>query len=151
VFSAQSGAFRPPGGPVEIVVRLDCDADQSENEVEVGTGFQMGACAQGGPHPVEHRGGQVQVCRAGAGQPHDPAVAASLNERFIRPQEEKTMARLKTAQEQGRISSDFDLDLAMAILSGPLYFRFLITQEPMTHDFIDRVLQALFAGMGPRP
>jgi AcrR family transcriptional regulator len=82
---------------------------------------------------------------------HDPAVAAGLNERFISPQTERTVARLKAAQEQGQISSDFDLDLAMAILSGPLYFRFLITQEPMTHDYIDRILQALFAGMGPRP
>lgn len=81
---------------------------------------------------------------------HDPAVAASLNERFIRPQTEKTVARLRTAKEQGQISPDFDLDLAMAILSGPLYFRFLITQEPVTHDYIDRTVEALFAGMGPR-
>jgi AcrR family transcriptional regulator len=68
---------------------------------------------------------------------HDPAVAAALNE------------RLKEAQEQGQISADFDLDLGMAILSGPLYFTFLITQEPVTHDYVDRVFQALFAGMGP--
>jgi AcrR family transcriptional regulator len=82
---------------------------------------------------------------------HDPAVAAGLNERFISSQTERTVARLKAAKEQGQISSDFDLDLAMAILSGPLHFRFLISQEPMTHDYIDRILQALFAGMGPRP
>jgi AcrR family transcriptional regulator len=81
---------------------------------------------------------------------HDPAVAASLNARFIRPQTEKTIARLETAKDQGQISSDFDLDLAMAILSGPLYFRFLIVQEPTTHDYVDRVLQALFVGMGPK-
>jgi AcrR family transcriptional regulator len=81
---------------------------------------------------------------------HDPAVAASLNERFIQPQTEKTVARLKTAKDQAQISPDFDLDLAMAILSGPLYFRFLINQEPVTHDYIDRILQALFAGMGPK-
>ena len=82
---------------------------------------------------------------------HDPAVAAALNERFIRPQAERTSTRLKAAQEQGQISADLDLDLAMSILSGPLYFRFLITQEPMTHDYIDRVYEALFTGMAPRP
>jgi AcrR family transcriptional regulator len=80
---------------------------------------------------------------------HDPAVAAALNERFIRPQTDKTIARLDKAREQGQISADFDLDLAMAILSGPLYFTFLITQEPVTHDYVDRVLRALFAGMAP--
>ncbi|MFC9392135.1 TetR/AcrR family transcriptional regulator [Streptomyces sp. NPDC057027] len=81
----------------------------------------------------------------------DPGVAAALNERFIAPQEDKTVARLRAARDQGRLSPDFDLDLAMAILSGPLYFRLLVTQEPLTHAYVDRVLAALFAGMGPRP
>ncbi|MFJ8864005.1 TetR/AcrR family transcriptional regulator [Streptomyces sp. NPDC102451] len=82
---------------------------------------------------------------------HDPGVAAALNERFIAPQAHKTVARLKAARDQGQLAPDFDLDLAMAILSGPLYFRLLITQEPLTHEYVDRMLAALFAGMGPRP
>ncbi|MEU1365103.1 TetR/AcrR family transcriptional regulator [Streptomyces sp. NPDC005803] len=81
---------------------------------------------------------------------HDPGVAAALNERFIAPQADKTVARLRTARDQGQLSPDFDLDLAMAILSGPLYFRLLITQEPLTHEYVDRTLDALFTGMGPR-
>ncbi|MEV4807332.1 TetR/AcrR family transcriptional regulator [Nonomuraea sp. NPDC049421] len=81
---------------------------------------------------------------------HDPAVAADLNERFIRPQTDKTIARLKAAQDAGQVAPGFDLDLVMAVVSGPLYYRFLITQEPMTHDYVDRVLDALFAGMSPR-
>lgn len=81
---------------------------------------------------------------------HDPGVAAALNERFIAPQADKTVARLRIAREQGQLSPDFDLDLAMAILSGPLYFRLLITQEPLTHEYVDRTLDALFTGMGPR-
>lgn len=82
---------------------------------------------------------------------HDPRVAASLNERFIAPQRDKTVARLRAARDQGQLSPGFDLDLAMAILSGPLYFRLLITREPLTHEYVDRVLDALFAGMMPRP
>lgn len=81
---------------------------------------------------------------------HDPGVAAALNGRFIAPQADKTVARLKAARDQGQLSPDFDLDLAMAMLSGPLYFRLLITQEPLTHEYVDRVLDALFTGMGPR-
>ncbi|GHG09055.1 TetR/AcrR family transcriptional regulator [Streptomyces filamentosus] len=82
---------------------------------------------------------------------HDPGIAAALNERFIAPQAAKTVARLEAARDRGQLAPDFDLDLAMAILSGPLYFRLLITQEPLTSDYVDRVLDALFAGMGPRP
>lgn len=37
----------------------------------------------------------------------------------------------------------------MAILSGPLYFQLLITQEQLTHAYVDRILDALFAGLGP--
>ncbi|WP_256106133.1 TetR/AcrR family transcriptional regulator [Streptomyces sp. ODS05-4] len=82
---------------------------------------------------------------------HDPGLAAALNERFITPQADKTIARLESARDQGQLGTGFDLDLAMAILSGPLYFRLLITQEPLTHAYVDRVLDALFIGMGPRP
>ncbi|MEU1688988.1 TetR/AcrR family transcriptional regulator [Micromonospora sp. NPDC005707] len=78
---------------------------------------------------------------------HDPQLAAALNERFITPQAAMTVARLETARDQGQLSPAFDLSLAMAILSGPLYFQFLITQEPLTHEYVDRVLRALFTGM----
>ncbi|GAA4229209.1 TetR/AcrR family transcriptional regulator [Streptosporangium album] len=80
----------------------------------------------------------------------NPQVAAALNDHFITPQAEMTVARLKAARDQGQLSPDFDLDLAMGILSGPLYFRALIIQEPLTHEYVDRVIEALFAGMGPR-
>lgn len=80
---------------------------------------------------------------------HNPQIAASLNERFITPQALKTVARLRIAREEGQLSPAFDLDLAMAILSGPLYFQFLIAQEPLTHAYVDRLLDALFAGLGP--
>jgi hypothetical protein len=82
---------------------------------------------------------------------HNPAVATALNERFIRPQADKTVARLRRAQQQGQLAPEFDLDVAMDILSGPLYFRLLVTQEPLTHEYVERVLDVLFAGMRPRP
>ncbi|MGP3921372.1 TetR/AcrR family transcriptional regulator [Nonomuraea sp. 10N515B] len=82
---------------------------------------------------------------------HDPEVAAALNRRFIEPQTANTLTRLKAAKAQGQLAPGFDLDLAFEILSGPLYYRFLITQQPVTHDYIDRVLHAVFAGMSPRP
>ncbi|MFI2362983.1 TetR/AcrR family transcriptional regulator [Promicromonospora sp. NPDC019610] len=81
---------------------------------------------------------------------HDPAVAAGLDERFIRPQTERTVARVKLGQEQGQVSPDLDLDLAMTILSGPLYYRLLISREPVSRAFIDSVFATLFAGLSPR-
>jgi AcrR family transcriptional regulator len=82
---------------------------------------------------------------------HDPAVSAALNERFIAPQAERTIARLKKAQDQGQLSPELDLDLAMAILSGAFYFQFMVTQQPLTNSYADRVYKTLFSGLKPRP
>lgn len=82
---------------------------------------------------------------------HDPDVAAGHRKRFIQQQSDDFLNRLKTAQEQGQIAADFDLELAMDILSGALYYRFLFTREPIDHAYIDRVLNAAFRGMAPRP
>ena len=79
---------------------------------------------------------------------HDPDVAAGVNERFISPQAAKLRSRLKIAQDQGQVAPDFDLAFAMSLLSGPLYFQFLITQETVTHEFVDNVFQLLFDAMG---
>ncbi|MFF5077187.1 TetR/AcrR family transcriptional regulator [Actinoplanes sp. NPDC000266] len=81
---------------------------------------------------------------------HDPKVAAALRQRFIEPQAANTVARLRTAQEQGELAPGADLDLAFDVLSGALYFRLLITQQPLTHDYIDQVLHMVFAGLSPR-
>jgi AcrR family transcriptional regulator len=82
---------------------------------------------------------------------HDAAVSAALNERFIAPQTQRTIARLEKARDRGQLSPDLDLELAMSILSGPIYFQFLITAEPVTRDYVDGLLAALFAGLSPRP
>jgi AcrR family transcriptional regulator len=82
---------------------------------------------------------------------HNPEVAAALNERFIQPQTADTLARLRAAKDQGQLAPDFDVDLGFEMLSGPLYFRLLITQQPLTHAYLESVLQAAFAGMAPRP
>ncbi|GGS83636.1 TetR/AcrR family transcriptional regulator [Nonomuraea spiralis] len=81
----------------------------------------------------------------------NPQVAAALNDHFITPQAEKTVARLRAARDQGQLSPGFDLDLAMAVLSGPLYFQALIVQAPLTHEYVDRVIETLFTGMYARP
>ena len=80
----------------------------------------------------------------------DQDVAAALRTRFVEPQKRKTAARLAAARDAGQVTADADVELAMDTLSGPLYFRFLVTQEPVTHDVVDRIVDALFDGLRPR-
>ncbi|MFK4088458.1 TetR/AcrR family transcriptional regulator [Kribbella sp. NPDC020789] len=81
---------------------------------------------------------------------HDPVIAESLNERFIRPLAAKTVEAVRAAQDKGQVAAGFDPDVAMEILSGPIYFRLLVTKEPLTYEFVDRVLEGLFIGLEPR-
>jgi len=82
---------------------------------------------------------------------HDPAIAEALYERWIKPITDQTRDRLRSAQEQGQLSPEHDLDVVVALLYGPLYYRFLLI--PGTYDaaFIDAVLAAAFSGLKPRP
>ena len=82
---------------------------------------------------------------------HDPDVAEGHRKRFIERQADDFLNRLKAAQEQGQIAADFDLEVAMDLLTAPLYYRSLFTQEPVDHAYVDRVLKAAFTGMAPRP
>ncbi|MCW6003576.1 TetR/AcrR family transcriptional regulator C-terminal ligand-binding domain-containing protein [Micromonospora sp. CPCC 205371] len=134
------GAARVACDHVEPVVRVDHGDQGDHDDLVIHATVDLLGTPPWGP-----------LYRALVGEAqHDPAVAACLNERFIRPQTDKTITRLEAAKKQGQISPDLDLELAMAILSGPLYFRFLINQEPVTHDYVDHMLQALFAGLGAR-
>ena len=50
---------------------------------------------------------------------HDEQLANALADRFIRPRNEVTLARLRTAQEQHQLASDADLPLLVERLYGP--------------------------------
>ncbi|WP_242882873.1 TetR/AcrR family transcriptional regulator [Actinomadura litoris] len=80
---------------------------------------------------------------------HDPAIAEALYERWVEPITERTRTRLRAAQEQGQLSTEYDLDVIVALLYGPLYYRFLLIPGNYDAAFIDSVLRAAFAGLKP--
>lgn len=79
----------------------------------------------------------------------DPAVAASLKERFLDPATERMRTRVEAARRHGQIDAGFDADLAMELLAGPMYYRYLVSQEPLTYERFDRILDIVFEGLAP--
>jgi AcrR family transcriptional regulator len=91
------------------------------------------------------------VWRALAGQAQlDPAVAARFRAEFTVPQRERERSILVRARQRGELPETADIDLAVDELVGPVYYRVLISGEPVPPEFTDalvrRYLEANLSG-----
>jgi AcrR family transcriptional regulator len=86
------------------------------------------------------------VCRALAGQAqHDPEVAARFRAEFVTPQRDRDRAPLRRAQSRGELPDDTDIDLAADQLAGPVYYRVLVTGQPVPREFTDALVDQYLA------
>jgi AcrR family transcriptional regulator len=80
---------------------------------------------------------------------HDPELAASFRRRFLDPLYELTHRLLASAVEEGDVRADLDPDTLIDMLTGPLYFRRLVTGAPLTADGTRSLLEAALRGARP--
>jgi AcrR family transcriptional regulator len=89
------------------------------------------------------------VLRALAGQAqHDPAVAARFASEFMAGQRELDRQPFARAASRGEPSASIDADLAIDQLVGPVYYRVLITGEPVTPEYTDALVGRFLGGAG---
>lgn len=81
----------------------------------------------------------------------DPDLAKSMLENIFDPRVRACRKRLEEARRQGQIRADVDLDDVVELLYGPLYYRLLLRNRPITDRQVNDVLDLVFAGLGPRP
>ena len=82
---------------------------------------------------------------------HDPALAAVYAERLDGPLKQLKKERLRSAQRDGQLAEDLDLDVAIEMVWGPLLNRWLQRSGPLTLDYTDRVVETALHGLRPRP
>jgi AcrR family transcriptional regulator len=80
----------------------------------------------------------------------DPALRATLHERFLRTVEQSTLDRITRAQHTGELRADADLTFAAEVLCGTLYYRHLLTNRPIDETAIDGLLDMFVAAYGTR-
>ena len=86
------------------------------------------------------------VVRALAGQAqHDPAVAARFAAEFTSRQRALDRAPFLRARSRGDLAAGADIDLAIDQLTGPVYYRVLITGQPVPPAFTDAIVDAFLA------
>ena len=78
------------------------------------------------------------VFRALSGQiQHDRKMAVRFRTDYFEHQRELDRIPFRQAITRGELSDDFDVDLAVDQLVGPIYYRVLVTGQPVTQQFTD--------------
>ncbi|WP_410872598.1 TetR/AcrR family transcriptional regulator [Nocardia sp. A7] len=78
---------------------------------------------------------------------HDTALAATYVERLQGPVDDLKRRRLTAAKAAGQIADDIDLDVAIAMIWGPLMDRWLLRSGTLTTEFADRVVETALRGL----
>ncbi len=81
---------------------------------------------------------------------HDEALAEQLLERIFRPRIAACKQRLRAAQTAGQLHPDIDLDIAVDLLYGGFYHRYLLRIAPLSHQHADAIVDAALNGIGPQ-
>ena len=82
---------------------------------------------------------------------HDTALHAQWSERIDAPLTRIREERLRSAQQAGELPGDLDLALAIDLIWGPLFHRWLQSRGPLTPAYADAVVDAALSGLRSEP
>jgi AcrR family transcriptional regulator len=77
----------------------------------------------------------------------NPELADVLAQTVREPRRIKAVELFERAAARGELPRDADLDLAMDLLGGALYFRLIVTQLPVGDDYCDRLADRIVAAV----
>jgi hypothetical protein len=78
---------------------------------------------------------------------YDRAFAAVFRSRFLRAQSERDRLPLDRAIARGQLPSGTDVPTGVDQLVGPVYYRVLVTGEPVGRPFTDRLVDGYLRGL----
>ncbi|MFH0180298.1 TetR/AcrR family transcriptional regulator [Streptomyces cacaoi] len=73
---------------------------------------------------------------------HDPVFAQDFRSRYLDGQRRRDRLPLERAVDRGQLPADLDMAAETDQLVGPLYYRVLVTDEPIGHEFTDGLVDA---------
>jgi AcrR family transcriptional regulator len=79
----------------------------------------------------------------------DTEFADMVLERLLGPQLAAIADRLRAAQHAGQLRANLDLPVAVELLVGPLYHRWLLRTAPLTDAYADTVTDLALRALGP--
>jgi AcrR family transcriptional regulator len=95
---------------------------------------------------AEPTGGHVVAGLVGDIQ-HDPDLAEGFHRDVVPARREAMLAALERARERGEIRADVDLELAVDALHGAVFYRLLLSGEPLDETFAARLADQILDGL----
>jgi AcrR family transcriptional regulator len=80
----------------------------------------------------------------------EPELAEALRSRWLSVRRAEAKEILELGIERGELREGLDLEVAVDILYGPIYYRLLVGHAPLDGDFADALAEHIFAGLGAR-
>lgn len=75
----------------------------------------------------------------------DPELARGFREQVLARRTGAIRSLLLRGIERDELRRDLDVEIALDLLLGPIYYRLLMSGEPLTSAFIDRMVRAVMA------
>jgi AcrR family transcriptional regulator len=81
----------------------------------------------------------------------DSALARATRAGFLASRRDALKKVVERGVGRGDLRADLDVELALDVLGGPLFYRLLITGGPIDDQLADGVVDLLLHGFGPQP
>jgi AcrR family transcriptional regulator len=78
----------------------------------------------------------------------DPEMKAAYLQRYSSPRRAMAVAAMEKAKEHGQLRASLDPETVVDQLWGACYHRLLLPDQPLTHEFVDALVDNLFHGIG---
>ena len=82
---------------------------------------------------------------------HDSELAAEVDARVQAPRRAGAKQILEDGIARGELRTDLDCDAVLDVIYGPLYYRFLVTHQPMSSRYADTVLDHIWPAITAKP
>ena len=77
----------------------------------------------------------------------DPELKAAYLQRYSSPRRALAVAAMENAKERGQLRAGLDAETVVDQLWGACYHRLLLPDQPLTHEFVDALVDNLFGGI----
>jgi AcrR family transcriptional regulator len=79
----------------------------------------------------------------------EPGFALAIRENFLNPRRKALQEVLERGVERGDLRPETDLELALDVLGGPLFYRLLITGGRIDNQLAEGVVELILRGFAP--
>jgi AcrR family transcriptional regulator len=80
----------------------------------------------------------------------DSELSKSFRHHFVLARRAEGRVLLERARQEKQLRPDVNLDVALDLLYGPLFFRLLMGHAPLDERFMDHILKEALLGLAPR-